>query len=369
MTRTIDPTSRFLFTVCQVGAEDALKRELEREHPELRFAYSRPGFVTFKFLDEQNGLGLDFVLKSVFARAYGLSLQKTKPQADEILKIARSYAADFGPLRLHLWERDQYVTGEEPPTYLPQKIADPLLEVVFAEGRKAGVFHSEKVAAKGDLVFDVVLVEPQKTPGEAWIGLHRHHYGHSAWPGGNPRLTLPPEAPSRSWLKIEEAVLWSGAQLRRGDVAVEIGSAPGGAAYALLQRGIHVVGIDPAEMDPKLLTTPTARYEHIKKSVGSVLREELPGQIQWLLLDMNVEPKVALGSIDRLATRMVDSLLGMFLTVKLNRWDLAEEIPSMVAHFKAMGMARVRATQLPGHRQEFLLYGVTRRGLSREPRS
>ena len=39
------PTSPFLFTVCQVGAEGALKNEVLRSHPELRFAYSRPGFV------------------------------------------------------------------------------------------------------------------------------------------------------------------------------------------------------------------------------------------------------------------------------------------------------------------------------------
>ena len=30
----------------------------------------------------------------------------------------------------------------------------------------------------------------------------------------------------------------------------ELGSAPGGASQALLQRGYHVLGIDPAAMDP-----------------------------------------------------------------------------------------------------------------------
>ena len=42
-----------------------------------------------------------------------------------------------------------------------------------------------------------------------------------------------------------------------------------------------MVGVDPAEMDVNLKPTTVARYEHIKKSVGAVVREELPSQIQW----------------------------------------------------------------------------------------
>ena len=39
---------RFVFVAVQPGAERALKSEIAREHPELKFAYSRPGFVTFR---------------------------------------------------------------------------------------------------------------------------------------------------------------------------------------------------------------------------------------------------------------------------------------------------------------------------------
>ena len=38
--------------------------------------------------------------------------------------------------------------------------------------------------------------------------------------------------------------------MRAGDVAIELGAAPGGAAYALLARGLRVYGIDSAEMAP-----------------------------------------------------------------------------------------------------------------------
>ena len=63
-------TSQFIFAVCQIGAEPALKQEVTRLHPELRFAYSRPGFVTFK---SEKVLAPGFRLHSILARAYGLS--------------------------------------------------------------------------------------------------------------------------------------------------------------------------------------------------------------------------------------------------------------------------------------------------------
>ena len=51
--------AKFLFVICQVGAESALKGEMSSAWPELRFAFSRPGFVTFK-LPASLKLAVDF---------------------------------------------------------------------------------------------------------------------------------------------------------------------------------------------------------------------------------------------------------------------------------------------------------------------
>ena len=87
--------------------------------------------------------------------------------------------------------------------------------------------------------------------------------------------------------------------------------------------------------------------------------------MDWCLLDMNVEPRISLYSVDRLCTRMMSTLCGVFLTVKLNQWSLASEVPAWIEHMKAMGMQRVRARQLSTNRQEVLIYGLTRKGLAR----
>ena len=116
-------------------------------------------------------------------------------------------------------------------------------------------------------------------------------------------------------------------------------------------------------MDPIVLRQP--EFKHIQRPVGHIPREELPESIQWLVLDMNVEPNISLYAVDRLAARMKDCLLGVLLTVKLNQWKFADEIPYFMDHVKAMGMQRVKATQLAYNRQEILIYGLTRRGMLR----
>jgi len=64
---------RFLYTVCQRGAESALKRELAQRLPGMQPAFSRPGFVTFKQA-EPCPRPQQFSLVSTFARTWGFSL-------------------------------------------------------------------------------------------------------------------------------------------------------------------------------------------------------------------------------------------------------------------------------------------------------
>ncbi len=117
-------------------------------------------------------------------------------------------------------------------------------------------------------------------------------------------------------------------------------------------------------MHPVCMKNP--KFSHIQRPVANVLREELPARVDWLLLDMNVEPRISLYSIDRLASRMTESLLGVFLTVKLNQWSFADQIPNWVEHVQAMGMVRAKAKQLSSNRQEIMIYGLTQKGVRRQ---
>lgn len=369
-------SSHFLFTVCQVGAEPALKSEIARNHPDLKFAFSRPGFVTFKRQDRAGNaasIDPDFELDSVFARAYGLSVGKcSADSAGEIVALATELAKTSKSKRgivIHVWERDQYAPDEEPKGYTPGEWTVRAERAIGAaaqgaQGKAEFEFEKSPIAQPDDIVIDVVAVEEPSKPGSLWYGWHLQTAAHSPWPGADPVLEIPNDAPSRAYVKLEHALLWSGAPVQKGDTAVEIGSAPGGATYALLRRGLRVVGIDPGEMDP-VVFKKGFEFKQIQRPVATVLREELPESVEWLLVDMNVSPNVSLFAVDRLGTRMKDTLLGVLLTVKLNQWKMADEIPAFLDHVKAMGMAKVRATQLTSNRQEIFIFGLTRKGRAR----
>ena len=354
--------SDFLFTACQVGAEKVLKDEFQRDYPHFKFSFSRPGFVTFK--STQGPVALDFSLQSVFARVYGTSFGMIKAgESHRVLEVIRSLKESHSPelkFRLHCWERDQHLPGEEPLGFERGRwIAEMEAQVRALLKKESAVLLDSTAPRFGECVVQVIALDE----GSFALGAYLHSPHHSPYAGGRALLQLPQEAPSRAFLKLEEVISWYGVPVRRGDVAVEAGSAPGGASFALLERGVSVVGIDPGVMDPRVLAHP--QFEHIQMQVNRVLREGLPDSVQWLLLDMNVDPSISLFAIDRLASRMKESLLGVILTVKMNDWKFAREIPHMIEHVKAMGMVRVKAAQLSYHRREIVIFGLSRQGKAR----
>lgn len=342
--------------MCQLGAEPALKAEISRLHPGWRFAFSRPGLVTWR---ADAPLNPEFELGAVFARAFGVSLgSPAKNETDEAAEAAAVLAAarelrggSSQPLHLHVFERDRARPGEE----AEGDAYGPLAAAVAARILNAappGTFAAPgRPLRRGDLVLDVLaaLGEP------LWLGFHVHGPGHSPHAGGRLPIALPPEAPSRAWLKLEEALAWSGLPLRRGEVAVEIGSAPGGASWALLQRGAAVIGVDPGEMDPRVLASP--RFLHLKLPLGELRREQLPAQVDWLLLDVNLAPQVALHGVRRIVSTLRSSLRGVIFTLKLNDWKMAAEVPALLDRVTGMGLREVRATQLPSNRRELCVVG------------
>jgi 23S rRNA (cytidine2498-2'-O)-methyltransferase len=224
------------------------------------------------------------------------------------------------------------------------------------------------VARVGELVVSVVVGEGDPL----LLGLHRQSRGRSPYPGARFPIALPEAAPSRAYLKIEEAIRSFDLPMRAGDTALEIGAAPGGAAYALLQRGIRVFAVDPAAMDPRLLERagPSgARVTHLQLAMRDLHRKELPGRIDWLLMDVHLAPQIALRAARRLASELRSSLCGAVLTMKLNDWSFAARIPDFVAQTLPMGLLEPRAKQLASHRQEVAIVGLTKLGLERRARA
>jgi 23S rRNA (cytidine2498-2'-O)-methyltransferase len=347
---------QFLFAVCQIGAEKALKAELAASWPEFRPAFSRPGFLTFK-LPAEHGFVDDFDLKSVFARAYGFSLGKVSGTFGEpLIKEALQLVEEREFEQLHVWQRDALAPGEHGYEPGPTPLAEEVGALLNAARPNLPL---NRRARAGQLVLDVAIVEPN----EWWIGYHRAASMPSRWPGGVCEILAPDESISRAYFKMQEALLWSRLPVEAGDRAVEIGSSPGGSCQALLDKGLLVTGIDPAEMDESLLAHP--HFTHLRKRSAEVKRREFRG-VKWLMADSNVAPAYTLDAVEAIVTHSETNVRGMLLTLKLLDWKLAAEIPAYVARVRSWGFEHVRARQLAFNRQEFCLAAMRTRSMRRE---
>ena len=350
--------AKFLFVICQVGAESALKGEIARTWPALRFAFSRPGFVTFK-LPAGLKLSVDFDPGCTLARTWGFSVGKIQVESAEtgaprLWKLVDTLKIDA----LHIWQRDAALPGDRgfEPGRTP--LAEQVGAIVAAARPTKASLPVNQAASVGDVVLDCVLVEPN----EWWVGWHVVQGTASQWPGGVPPIKAPTAVVSRAYFKIAEALAWSRLPIKVDDHCAEIGCAPGGAAQALLERKLFVLGIDPAEMDDAILTNP--RFTHAKRRAADMRRREFR-QIKWLFADSNVPPTQTLSNVEAIVTHREVHIRGMALTLKLTDWKLVEAIPAWVDRVRSWGYDRVETRQLAFNRREICLAAIKSRRQSK----
>lgn len=336
------PLPKFLMATCQVGAEPALKGEFARRWPAFRPAFARPGFVTFK-LPEDHGLAPEAPLEAIFARALCFSLGTVEGETTEALVEGLWRLAEpWGCGGLHVWRRDPKAPGE---SGFEPGIDEEDVRIAKAIRAARPDLDLPTWLSPGTRVLDCVIVEPDQ-----WrLGFHTAGPPATCWPGGFCGARLPPHAVSRAWLKMEEALRWSQLPLEPGQRVAELGSAPGGAAQALLDRGLLVTGIDPAEMDPAALAHPN--FTHIRKRGADVRRREFR-KIRWLTADMNVAPRYTLDTVEAIVTHPETRVRGLLLTLKLLDWALAEQIPEYLFRIRTWGYKQISARQLAHNRQE-----------------
>jgi 23S rRNA (cytidine2498-2'-O)-methyltransferase len=116
--------------------------------------------------------------------------------------------------------------------------------------------------------------------------------GSAPWPQGIPRLRLARQAPSRSALKLDEALhvlldederaRW----LKPGMGAVDLGAAPGGWSWVLARQGLHVIAVDNGPLADAAIAT--GLIEH-RREDGFRFRPSQP--CDWLVCDMVEQPR------------------------------------------------------------------------------
>ncbi len=182
----------------------------------------------------------------------------------------------------------------------------------------------------------------------------------SALEGGIRRLRMPREAPSRSTLKLEEALLqfvpkdqWP-TRLRPGVRAVDLGASPGGWTWQMVQHGVRVIAIDNGKMDEALMAT--GLVEHLRVD-GFTYRPDK--RVDWLLCDMVEKPtrvaKLLAQWLERGWCR--EAIINLKLPMKRRYGILAECLQVIAEPMQRSGREfQLQAKQLYHDREEITVH-------------
>ena len=165
----------------------------------------------------------------------------------------------------------------------------------------------------------------------------------SRWPLGIPRLSMPRDAPSRSTLKLAEAIaVFLGEHerdlLHAGQSAVDLGAAPGGWTAQLLMRGLQVTAVDNGALAPALARDPNV--EHVRAD-GLKWRPRRPAH--WLVCDIVERPaRIAALVAEWIATGLADKAIFNLKLPMKQRCEEVERCGSLIG--EKLAAAGVEAT-------------------------
>lgn len=183
----------------------------------------------------------------------------------------------------------------------------------------------------------------------------------SPWPLGIPRLRMHPSAPSRSALKLEEALLTlldedeREARVRDNMQAADLGAAPGGWSWVLMRNGMKVYSIDNGPLQQDLLDS--GRVEHLRTDGFSWHPKR---RLDWMVCDMVEQPRRV---AERMATWLREgwcrqTIFNLKLPMK-KRWD--ETRLCLDLFEQQCGTAvTLRARQLYHDREEITVFATPR---------
>lgn len=183
----------------------------------------------------------------------------------------------------------------------------------------------------------------------------------SPWPLGIPRLRMHADAPSRSALKLEEAILTlldddeRARLLRDGMRGADLGAAPGGWTWVLMRQGLHVTSIDNGPLRQHLLDS--GRVDHLRED-GFQWQPKAP--LDWMVCDMVEQPRRV---AERMGTWLREgwcrhTIFNLKLPMK-KRWDETRLCLDLFER-QAQKPLLIRARQLYHDREEITVFATSR---------
>lgn len=327
------------------GFAQYAQEEIKRLIPSVRFKVLVPTEI---FMFETHGIKTD--IANIIKDREPIFLRHIQP-VDAIWECERT-ENDIAGLSDWLRMQKMFASGEkvavqvrkeerlEAP-YTPFSIKAALDEILV------DTFGAEPVVRTADAVVSIYV-----TTTKLYAGISRPEDNLSDWSGGAVRFQREEDQISRAKFKLLEAEQKFGLDFSAYRNGLDIGAAPGGWTSFLLERGLRVTAIDPAEMHPNLKQNPMLTIH--KKNAGDVkLRDE---EFDVLVCDMSWSPR----QMGRLVSELLYALKSggtAIITVKLMHKKPFQTVRELVQDL-APTLTLVKAKQLFHNREELTMYLV-----------
>ena len=273
-----------LFLHCRPGFEGEVCAEITDLAARLDvpgYSRAKPGSACAEFVCGE-AADCERLMRSVrfnqliFPRQWARGAFVSLPESDRI-SVLLNALADY-PVCGSLWlEVVDTNDGKELSTFC-KKFEAPLRKALL----KAGKLVDDAKKPRLLLTF--------KSGREVFAGIAEAD-NQAMWPMGIPRLKFPREAPSRSTLKLEEAwhhfiprEQWD-QRLAPGMTAVDLGAAPGGWTWQLVNREIRVTAVDNGPMAESLMYSGFVVHQ---RADGFTFRPQHP--VHWMVCDIVEKP-------------------------------------------------------------------------------
>jgi 23S rRNA (cytidine2498-2'-O)-methyltransferase len=351
-----------LLLYCRPGFEPESASEIAARAAALGYAgYPQAergsAFVRYAGLDADAAQALDRELpwrKLIFARQKLLAFADlpalaTNDRLAPMLAVLRDRGERFG----ELWVEHPDSDEAKPLAGLARSFGNALRPAL----RKAGLLAAQD-DSPGPRLHVVFLA------GDHAILARSRPHDSAPWPLGIPRLRLAKEAPSRSALKLDEALStlldaderarW----IKPGMKAADLGAAPGGWSWVLARQGVHVTAIDNGPLAESALATGLIR--HVRAD-GFTWQPAQP--LDWMVCDMVEQPR-------RVAARMAEwfvqgwcrrAVFNLKLPMKKRYAEVEANLADFVNICENNGVAvEWRARQLYHDREEITVFTFVR---------
>ncbi len=199
-----------------------------------------------------------------------------------------------------------------------------------------------------------IVVSLLCTTDKGYLGISTTTENLSDWPGGARHFAQEPEQISRAEFKLLEALEIFGITLPARGRALDLGAAPGGWTRLLLEAGMSVVAVDPANLDRRLIGRP--HLEHYRGYAETYLEDAVRNHRRFDVItnDMRMDAREAARLLGQAAKclRTDGFVISVFklphATQEINPLTNLREALSLLSKYYGI----VQARQLFHNRQE-----------------